>query len=131
MRSPGLRPPSHQLPTFPALVLALLLASCARAIAPEAPAATLAAIERLKPHPCAATTARGVSEAGLDAQAVRSLFYTEQVVDADEGPGLIGYLAWMRVEGQPGYLVVDMNQFCQPRQVYTRDGMRLAGVPAY
>jgi hypothetical protein len=116
----------------PRLLLPLcFLAGCAQAITPEAPTATLAAVEHLQPHQCAETTARGVSAAGLSGKEVQSLFYTEQVVDADEGPGLIGYLAWMRVSGQPGYLVVDMNQFCQFRQVYTRDGMQLAGVSAY
>jgi hypothetical protein len=61
---------------------------------------------------------------------VTRAFFTEKVAD-DDDDYVVGYLAWIRVAGQPGYLIADMDQFCRFTQVYSRDGMKLAGVSAW
>jgi hypothetical protein len=123
--------PTFSKPLPALLVLTGVVAGCAQAVEPEAPATTVAAIERLRPHECSGATARGLSAAGLSGADVQSLFYTEQVARSGDEDYLVGHQAWARLNGRPGYMIVDMNQFCHPRQVYTRDGLRLAGVTAY
>jgi hypothetical protein len=110
---------------------AAALAACAPVPRGPADPATVAALERLGARACVESTARGVGAAGVTAQGVDSVFYTEQVAEDGENNYVVGYLAWLRVLGRPGYLVVDLDEFCRVEQVYTRDGMRLGGIPAY
>ncbi|WP_366658276.1 hypothetical protein [Fodinicurvata sp. EGI_FJ10296] len=43
-----------------------------------------------------------------------------------------GYRAWVEIPGgEPGYLVVELRPSGSVKQVYTRFGGRIAGVPSY
>lgn len=126
-----MRRPETLIPV--ALAAAALGALAACAPVPRGPAdpATVAALERLGARACVESTARGVGAAGVPAAGVGSVFHTEQVAEDGENNHVVGYLAWLRVLGEPGYLIVDLDEFCRVEQVYTRDGMSLAGIPAY
>ena len=42
------------------------------------------------------------------------------------------YIAWMRLAGQPGQLVVENDGLtCRAIQIYTRYGAKVAGVSSY
>ncbi|WP_207476729.1 hypothetical protein [Arenibaculum pallidiluteum] len=110
---------------------ALALAACA-ALPPQPPAPPdmAARVAAFPAHQCSQATARVLTGAGLSAAQVRQVFY-EPIVSGGIAHRVIGHLAWVRVQDQPGYLVADMDTDCRMRTVFTRDGMRIAGLPAF
>ncbi len=113
------------------LPLVAVLGACAQVPTRPADPATVAALERATSHPCVEAAARGLAAAQVPVGQVGQVFFTEQVSQMEDNDVIVGYLGWIRVAGQPGYLIVDTDQFCRVEQVYTRDGMRLAGIPAW
>ncbi len=106
------------------LALALLAGACAglqpvRLAMPEPGA--VEALNRLSPAGCNGTVASALAGAGIPISDVRSLVYGltygyEYVVRYD---------AWVSLKGQPGAVVVTMDESCQPIQIYARGGARL------
>lgn len=114
----------------PALALtgALLgLAACADRIAPPprpAPEpAVLGTVQRLAPHPCDHAIASVLTGLGVPGNALSAITVEERrELDGDR---LLGFEGWVWREGQPGSVVVSLNEYCVPYQVYARDGARL------
>ena len=74
-------------------------------------------------------TAGAVQEAGIPAKSITELYYTEVLDSMDER--VERYIAWMRLAGQPGQLVVENDAMtCRAMQMYTRYG-KVAGVSSY
>jgi hypothetical protein len=114
-------------------VLAMLaIAACAGPPRTAEPSAqTLARLAQLRAHDCTPAIASAVEGQRIAPASVTGLIVTEERIDAGEIDDVIGYLAWMRLDGQPGYLIVSLDEYCHVRQVYTRGGAELPGVPSY
>ncbi|MDQ2104058.1 hypothetical protein [Azospirillum isscasi] len=106
------------------LALALLAGGCTGfqpvRLATAEPGA-VAALNRLSPAGCNGTVAAALAGAGIPLSDVRGLVYGltygfEYVVRYD---------AWVALNSQPGAVVVTMDEFCQPIQIYARGGARL------
>ena len=110
--------------------LAVALAGCTVPPSAPAPPEMVQRVALLNEHPCAGATARALTGAGLTADQIRELFF-QPMTSGGIANRVIGYLAWSRIAGQPGFLVADMDPDCHMRTVYTRDGMQLAGLPAF
>lgn len=115
----------------PALALAgalVALSACAadRIAPPPRPAplpATLAAVERLAPHPCDREIAGVLTGVGITGDSISAITVEERrELDGDR---LLGYEAWVWRTGQPGSVVVSLDDICVPYQVYAREGARL------
>jgi hypothetical protein len=94
-------------------------------------AQTLERLEQLSAHGCTPAIASAVEGQRIDPASVAGLIVTQERVGSGEFDDLIGYLAWIRLVGQPGYLIVSLDEYCRVRQVYTRGGAELPGVPSY
>jgi hypothetical protein len=109
------------------------LSACAGLEAPKQVAedpAYLARIDQLANHWCNARVAGAVEGAGVPADAITRLFYTREMDSSNDR--VVRYTAWMRLQGQPGYLVVDADALtCRAMQIYTRDGAEVAGVSSF
>lgn len=110
------------------LLLALLLpAGCGTVIAPPPRAApdpaTLAALERFGRHPCARSVAEVLTGLGVPGTSVTGVTYDERRYLNRERPW--GYDVWVQRMGQPGALVVSVDDICVPQQVYARGGATL------
>ena len=75
-------------------------------------------------------TAGAVQGAGIPANSITELYYTEVMDSMDER--VERYIAWMRLAGQPGQLVVENDaNTCRATQIYTRYGAKVQGVSSY
>jgi hypothetical protein len=79
---------------------------------------------------CDGEVARQLQEAGIAPASVDAIWYTDQSsIDLDL---VVGFNAYVRLKERPGLLVVDVeDEACLTRQVYTRDGLELPGIPAF
>ena len=81
-------------------------------------------------HRCNDRTAGALEGAGIPANSITELFYTE-VMDSTNDR-IARYIAWMRLAGQPGQLVVENDGMtCRATQIYTRYGAEVEGVSSY
>lgn len=88
----------------------------------------LASLDRLSPGVCNPVVASSLAGARIPIADVRALTYG---LYRDQRRGkIVGYDAWVSLKDQPGSVVVQMDEDCTPRQVYTRDGARLPDRPA-
>lgn len=114
-------------------VLAVLCAAaCAgppRTVEPSAQAVDT--LLQLREHRCTPAVASVLEGQEVDPASVTSLIVTEERINTNEFDDIVGYLAWMRLAGQSGYLVVSLDEFCRVRQIYTRGGAELPGIPSY
>lgn len=110
----------------------LLLASCSGIdlgagltsppqAAPEPGA--VAALDRLSVGRCNEEVASSLAGAGIPIADVRGLTYGLHR-DFDRG-NIVGYDAWVALANQPGAVIVQLDEYCTPRQIYARDGARL------
>lgn len=117
------------------LISALAVLATAACAAPprtaQPSAQAVSTLESLREHPCTPMIASALAGQEVDPSAVTSLTVTERRLYTEALDDLLGYLAWMRLEGQPGYLLVSLDEFCRVRQVYTRGGTEVPGVPSY
>jgi hypothetical protein len=83
-------------------------------------------------HECDTRVANELQARGITPEAVDAIWYQEQErVDTRRDDRVVGYLAHVRLVDRPGLLVVETDAFCLIRQVYTRDGLELPGIPAF
>jgi hypothetical protein len=98
-------------------------------------AALLAA--SLAAAPASALDCRENAEAELqrlaiDADQISAIRYVEKINPSEQGPGVLGVRAWVRLRDcSSGHLVIDMTRSCFVRQSYTRGECRRDGVIAY
>lgn len=115
------------------LVLTMLTtAACAaptRTTGPSAQAVSL--LENRGARICTPAIASALADEGIAPSSITSVNVTDERTDTARTDNVLAYDAWMRLEDQPGYLVVTLDDFCRVRQVYTRGGAEVAGVPAY
>jgi hypothetical protein len=112
------------------LGLVMLLAGCAELSAglhpptqatPEPGA--VANLDRLSPGLCNPVVASSLAGARIPIADVRDLTYG---LYRDNKRGkIVGYDAWVSLKDQPGSVIVQMDEFCTPRQIYPRGGARL------
>jgi hypothetical protein len=117
----------------PVLVGAAMLTACA-GLNPPQQAATDPAYEahlnQFTRHHCNDHTAGALQGAGIPANSVTELYYPE-VLDSTNDR-ISRYIAWMRLAGQPGQLVVENDGMtCRAIQIYTRYGAKVEGVSSY
>ena len=101
------------LKTAAPLALSLLLAACSSVPGKvEQPTSvTLAAVQKLAPHKCSATTAAALDELGVPADQIQSITYDRRTTGTRSN--LQGYDVWVRVNDQPGDMVLRQNRSCE------------------
>jgi hypothetical protein len=116
-----------------ALLALAILPACAGLDAPQQEAenpAYEARLDQLAQHHCNHRVAGAVEGAGVPADAITQLSYTRELDSTNDR--VVRYTAWMRLKGQPGYLIVDTDALtCRGMQIYTRDGAEIAGVSSF
>jgi hypothetical protein len=117
-----------------ALAAGLATAGCqgGAGASPAAGQAALAAGYPFGVHrDCDGEVASQLQAAGIAPAAVDNIWYQdERTIDTDNDR-VVGILAYARLVDRPGLVVVDLTGQCFPRQIYTRDGLELPGVPAF
>ena len=117
----------------PLLLGAAMLTACAGLNPPQQAAtdpAYEARLNQLTRHHCNGHTAGAVQGAGIPANSITELYYTEVMDNTDDR--IERYIAWMRLAGQPGQLVVENDaNTCRATQIYTRYGAKVQGVSSY
>src|SRR4051812_45356198 len=117
----------------PLLLGAAMLTACAGLKPPQQAAtdpAYAARLDQFTNHPCNGRTAGAIQGAGITAGSITELYYTE-VLDTTNDR-IDRYIAWMRIAGQPGQLVVEEDGMtCRAMQIYTRYGAKVEGVSSY
>jgi hypothetical protein len=112
---------------------AAMLTACAGLTPPQQAATDPAYAARLNQftnHPCNDHTAGALQGAGIPANSITELYYTEVMDNTDDR--IMRYIAWMRLAGQPGQLVVEEDALtCRGMQIYTRYGAKVEGVSSY
>lgn len=116
---------------LPALAVLATVACAGPPRTVEPSAQTVDALAHLGWHNCTPAIASALEGQRIDPASVTDLMVTRERVGSGEAERVIGSLAWMRLNGQPGYLIVDLDEICRVRQVFTRGGAKLPGVPAY
>ena len=113
-----------------AMLTVVLVSACA-GVPPrlEAPSqATVSTLNQYNGHPCTPTVASALDAYRVAPGSIRDLFYTQRLSNGSDESRLVGYTAWMHLTGQPGSLVVDVDDECRFQQAYTRGGANLPGV---
>ncbi|MEZ5668527.1 MAG: hypothetical protein R3F55_14010 [Alphaproteobacteria bacterium] len=83
-------------------------------------------------HECNTAVAAALDRVGVGPDRIAKLWYDDQIGrDVDGDSRIVGYTVWARVAEGPGYLIVDLTPQCFVRQVYTRGGLELPGLPAF
>lgn len=108
-----LKPARGSLKTAGPLALSLLMAACSSVPGKvEQPTSvTLAAVQKLAPHKCSASTAAVLDELGVPADQIQSITYDRRTTGTRSN--LQGYDAWVRVSDQPGDMVLRQNRSCE------------------
>jgi hypothetical protein len=132
--NPRTKPMNHGLKkAAPLLVGAAMLTACAGLNPPQQAAtdpAYQARLDQFTNHRCNDRTAGALQGAGIAADSVTELYYTE-ILDTTNDR-ISRYIAWMRLAGQPGQLVVENDGMtCRAIQIYTRYGAKVEGVSSY
>jgi hypothetical protein len=67
----------------------------------------------------------------VDRSDIEKIFYTRQLRGSGENARVVGVDGWVRFHSCKGYLVIDMNNQCRVRQVYTRGECKIPGVKSF
>ncbi|QCN96413.1 hypothetical protein D3093_07435 [Azospirillum argentinense] len=82
----------------------------------------VSALDRLSPNPCNRVVASSLAGVRIPVSDVRYLAYgLYRNIPGD----IVGYDAWVGLNSQPGAVVVQLDEYCAPRQIYAREGARL------
>jgi hypothetical protein len=104
-----------------------LMSACGGTPARMAPAdpATVASLNQMRQHPCNPMVASTLAALDVPMSQIRDLAYTVQGTTTRTTT----YTAWMPLQKQPGYLIVDLDtDGCRLMQAYTRGGASLPKV---
>ena len=109
--------------------LTLLISACASTLSPPPVAqpdpAVLSTLERYSSAECNPQTAAVLTGMHVPAGDIRGLsygLYRDAFRDA-----IIRWDAWVYLKGQPGAVVVTLDEDCRPIQAYARGGATLPG----
>ncbi|MBK4719240.1 hypothetical protein JJL56_10195 [Azospirillum sp. YIM DDC1] len=102
-----------------------LVAACA-GLSPPPQAApepgAVSALDRLSPNRCNGAVASSLAGVRIPVSDIRYLAYgLYRNIPGD----IVGYDAWVGLNSQPGAVVVQLDEYCAPRQIYAREGARL------
>ena len=104
---------------------ACFMAACA-GLSPPPQAApepgAVSALDRLSPNPCNEVVASSLAAVRIPMSDVRYLAYG---LYRNIPGNIIGYDAWVGLNSQPGAVVVQLDEYCVPQQIYARGGARL------
>lgn len=108
-----------------AIASTALVAACA-GLSPPPQAApesgAVSALDRLSPNRCNGAVASSLAGVRIPVSDVRYLAYgLYRNIPGD----IVGYDAWVGLNSQPGAVVVQLDEYCAPRQIYAREGARL------
>ncbi|TWA90726.1 hypothetical protein FBY14_104230 [Azospirillum brasilense] len=108
-----------------AIASTVLVAACA-GLSPPPQAApesgAVSALDRLSPNRCNGAVASSLAGVRIPVSDVRYLAYgLYRNIPGD----IVGYDAWVGLNSQPGAVVVQLDEYCAPRQIYAREGARL------
>lgn len=108
-----------------AMASAVLMGACA-GLSPPPQAApepgAVSALDRLSANPCNGAVASSLAGVRIPVSDVRYLAYgLYRNIPGD----IVGYDAWVGLNSQPGAVVVQLDEYCAPRQIYAREGARL------
>ncbi|WP_247877316.1 hypothetical protein [Azospirillum brasilense] len=82
----------------------------------------VSALDRLSPNRCNGAVASSLAGVRIPVSDVRYLAYgLYRNIPGD----IVGYDAWVGLNSQPGAVVVQLDEYCAPRQIYAREGARL------
>ncbi|WP_237904281.1 hypothetical protein [Azospirillum brasilense] len=111
-----------------AVASVVLVAACAGLSPPPQAAAepgAVSALDRLSPNRCNEAVASSLAGVRIPVSDVRYLAYgLYRNIPGD----IVGYDAWVGLNSQPGAVVVQLDEYCAPRQIYAREGARLPDV---
>lgn len=111
------------------MVGALFLTGCAGLRPPPTASAepgAEAALSRMVDNPCTPVLAQALAGARVPIAQVDGLTYGTYINLATGN--ITMYDAWVSLKGQPGALIVQMDDTCYLRQVYSRGGAKLPQV---
>ncbi len=77
---------------------------------------------------CEAVVDQRLDQINVDRADIKKLFYTRQTRSVRGEERVVGTDAWVRFHSCKGYLVIDLDNFCRVRQVYTRGQCKLPGM---
>lgn len=108
-----------------AIASTALVAACA-GLSPPPQAApepgAVSALDRLSPNRCNGAVASSLAGVRIPVSDIRYLAYgLYRNIPGD----IVGYDAWVGLNSQPGAVVVQLDEYCAPRQIYAREGARL------
>ncbi|OYD80926.1 hypothetical protein CHT98_28415 (plasmid) [Azospirillum brasilense] len=108
----------------------MLIAACANLSPPPQAApepGAVSALDQLSSNACNEVVASSLAGARIPVSDVRYLTYG-LYRDINRGE-IVGYDAWMGMNSQPGAVVVQLDEYCEPQQIYARGGARLPSAP--
>ncbi len=77
---------------------------------------------------CESVVDQQLDRLNVDRAEIERLFYTQQYRRVRGDERVVGTDAWVRFHSCKGYLVIDLDNFCRVRQVYTRGECKIPGV---
>ena len=79
---------------------------------------------------CETVVNQRLDQIKVDRTDIRKIFYTRQHRSGggDNGDRVVGTDAWVQFHSCKGYLVIDLNNSCRVRQVYTRGQCKIPGI---
>ena len=77
---------------------------------------------------CESVVDQQLDRLNVDRAEIEKLFYTRQYRRVRGDERVVGTDAWVRFHSCKGYLVIDLDNFCRVRQVYTRGECKIPGV---
>ena len=81
---------------------------------------------------CESVVDQQLDRLNVDRTDIEKLFYTRQLrTTRRDDTRTVGTDAWVRFKSCKGYLVIDMNNHCRVRQVYTRGSCKIPGVKSF
>ena len=77
---------------------------------------------------CEAVVDQRLDQINVDRTDIKKIFYTRQTRSVRGEERTVGTDAWVQFHSCKGYLVINLNNSCRVRQVYTRGQCRIPGI---